>query len=233
MYMTMIIDNLFKKLQQLCVESTYDATRFFKTGPGSYSAHDKFAGIKNPVLRQLAKEYSDLSFDDIFLLLSSEYNEYRFLGLCVLTNRYKKSNNAVQDEIYSFYMKHIDCVSNWNLVDTSAHLIVGAQVYSGKVSVEVLEVLCASDVLWHRRIGIVATWYLIRKNKVDVTFHLAKQLLNDKHDLMHKAVGWMLREAGKRDEQKLRFFLNQYVSLMPRTMFRYAIEKLSDYKSMR
>lgn len=228
----MSIDNLYQKLQHLRMTSTYDATRFFKTGPGSYSAHDKFAGIKNPTLRQLAKEFSKLSFDDISLLLNSEYNEYRFLSLCVLTNRYKKSDSVMRDEIYSFYMKHIDRVNNWNLVDTSAHLIVGAHFHSGKVSVDALEVLCASDVLWHRRIGIVATWYLIRNNSVDITFHLAKQLFKDKHDLMHKAVGWMLREAGKRDEQKLRNFLNVYAASMPRTMFRYAIEKLLDYSSM-
>jgi len=221
---------LHKKLQMIVAQSNYDATRFFKTGVDSYSAHDQFVGITNPVLRQLAKEYNDLSFDEIAELLGSVYNQYRQLGLFMLVNRYQKSDVAGRDAAYSFYMQHIDAVSNWNLVDSSAHLIVGAHIHAGRVPSSVLEDLAVSCVLWHRRIGIVATWYLIRQDSFDMTISLAEKLLSDTHDLMHKAVGWMLREMGKRDEQKLRMFLDAHGARMPRTMYRYAIERLPGYE---
>lgn len=224
------LKELYKKLQVIAAQSNYDATRFFKVGVDSYSEHDHFVGITNPALRRLAKEYKDLSFDDIAELLCSKYNQYRLLGLFILVHRYQKSDNVGKDVVYNFYMQRIDAVSNWNLVDSSAHLIVGAHIHAGHTSSSVLDNLASSPVLWHRRISIVATWYLIRKDSFDVTVRLAEKLLLDPHDLMHKAVGWMLREMGKRDEQRLRLFLELHGAHMPRTTYRYAIERLADYK---
>jgi 3-methyladenine DNA glycosylase AlkD len=228
--MSIQLVDLYVQLNHLAANSTYNPSRFFKVGPGEYGEHDRFAGLKNPVIRQLAKQYGDLGFDDIEQLLQSKYNEYRLLALVILVNKYSMANRIDKDEIYFFYMKQIDSVNNWNLVDASAHLIVGAHVYSGLVIESILNDLIVSDNLWHRRIGIVATWYFIRKNSVDITFRLAQKLVLDKHDLMHKAVGWMLREAGKRDEIKLIKFLDQWGSSMPRTMYRYAVERLPDYR---
>jgi 3-methyladenine DNA glycosylase AlkD len=197
------------------------AARFFKTSPGSYSAHDVFLGVPVPAIRRLAKQYGDLDRAVLEELLSSRYNEERLLALIILTQQYETH----PDEVYAFYMTHKAAVSNWNLVDSSAHLIVGAYLF--KSNKKILLTLAESDSLWDRRIAIVSTWYFIRQNELTWTFKIALKLLDDEEDLIHKAVGWMLREAGKRDVAQLKAFLESHAAHMPRTMLRYSIEKFT------
>lgn len=197
--------------------------RFFKTGIGEYAAHDKFLGVTNPILRKIAKQYKDLELNEIHQIINSPYNEERMLCLFILSAKFKLKKN--QDEIYEFYIKNMGHVNNWNLVDCSAHLIMGAHLEDKPR--DILLNLANSTDLWERRIAIVATWWFIRQNDLEWTIKLSKILLNDKEDLMHKAVGWMLRELGKKDVLVLTKFLNEYKHQVPRTMLRYAIEKYS------
>lgn len=197
---------------------------FFKTGAGDYSEHDQFIGVKNPVLRQLAKKYRALSLHDLQELLYSPVNEERLLALFILVDQYQRG--AQQQEIYQFYLANLSRVNNWNLVDASAHLIVGEHLLSRNKDI-LLEFATSPD-LWRRRVAMVATWQFIRAEQFDWTIKIATLLLNDKHDLIHKAVGWMLREMGKKNEAVLRTFLSKHAPRMPRTALRYAIEKFSE-----
>jgi len=201
-------------------------TYFFKTEPGSYAAHDRFLGVRAPTLRELAKEFSDLSRDDMQALLESEFNEERQIALFILIAQYRKARGAAKEAACQFYMDNLHRVNNWNLVDSSARDILGDHLLK-RDDRTILTRLADSPVLWERRVAIVATWSFIRKGDFEWTLRLAKHLLQDTHDLMHKSVGWMLREVGERDEQVLRTFLDQHASHMPRTMLRYAIEKFS------
>jgi 3-methyladenine DNA glycosylase AlkD len=201
---------------------------FFKTDAGSYAEHDQFIGVPVPKVRAIAKNFLDLPRTEIVQLLESPINEERFLGLIILAHQYQKTDTAHKNELYQFYMDNLKYVNNWNLVDASAHLIVGAHLFDKNR--DVLITLAQSDILWERRVAIVATWYFIRKNDLVWTFKIAEMLLNDTHDLIHKATGWMLREAGKKDEQPLIAFLNTHAAHMPRTMLRYAIEKFPEEK---
>lgn len=196
---------------------------FFKTGPGEYSEHDQFLGVSVPDLRIVAKAGASLSLEEIQQLLESPFNEERALALMILTNRYQKGESQIKEEAYHFYMQNLAYVNNWNLVDGSAPGILGAHLYNGKK--DVLETLARSNILWERRIAILATHYFIKQDDFAWTLKLAKILLDDPHDLIHKAVGWMLREVGKREEKSLRQFLDLYAAKMPRTMLRYAIER--------
>jgi len=199
---------------------------FYKTGPGDYAEFDQFLGVPVPQLRKLAKSHCLLSMDEVVELFQSPINEARLLALLMLIERFQKGDGPSQKMIYELYQTYIKHVNNWNLVDASAHKIVGAHLYPQDKTP--LLVLANSEVMWERRIAIVATWYFIRQNDFKWTIKLSKRLLHDSHDLMHKAVGWMLREVGKRDEAVLIQFLNQYAGLMPRTMLRYAIERFPD-----
>lgn len=202
-----------------------NAKRFFKTQPGEYAAHDQFLGVSVPVIRKIAKQYFSLPMKEIQTLLRSPYNEERLLALLILTERYQKNIDEKQ-AIYDFYIKNIKYVNNWNLVDSSAHYIVGAHLSLKNKSF--LITLANSKNMWERRIAIISTWYFIRQNKFTETIKISKLLLNDSEDLIHKAVGWMLREMGKRDETILINFLEKNAYQMPRTMLRYAIEKFPD-----
>ncbi len=175
-----------------------------------------------PTLRTIAKSYYNLDMEDLSQLITSEFNEERFLALAILIMQYQTAQD--KEFLYNFYLNNIKHVNNWNLVDASAHHIIGAYLWNKKK--DYLFTLTKSEILWERRIAIVATWYFIKNNTLDTTFEIAKLLLNDKHDLMHKAVGWMLREAGKKDEKQLIDFLDCYTLQMPRTAVRYAIERL-------
>lgn len=197
---------------------------FYKTGPGDYAEHDQFIGVSTPHLRKTAKQYFALSLTEIQPLLHSKINEERLLALFILVDQYQQGSSIEQEKIYQFYMDNINHVNNWNLVDASAHLIVGAHLV--KKSRKLLSTLAASNHLWERRIAIVSTWCFIKNNDFNTTIKIAKQLLQDKHDLIHKATGWMLREVGKKDEALLVAFLTEHAHQMPRTMLRYAIEKL-------
>lgn len=211
------LENIHKLLKE--APRSNDPSLFFKTTPGHYAEHDRFLGIPVPSLRQIAKKHSALPLTDIQTLLASPYNEERLLALFILAHQYKKS----PEPTYQFYLKNLAHVNNWNLVDSSAHLIIGAHLYTKDKSL--LLTLANSKNLWEKRIAIIATLYFIKKDQLDWTFKIAEILLHDTHDLIHKAVGWMLREAGKRNEDELTLFLDIHHAQMPRTMLRYSIEK--------
>ncbi len=226
--LTLDLKKLQKTLRKSAAPLAAANPRFFKTGPGDYAEHDRFMGVTVPVLRKLAKTFEALSLPDIKQLLQSCFNEERQLALFMLVNRYKQGNRTEKTRIYNFYLKHLAYVNNWNLVDASAHLIMGAELFTKNNKDKVLlKTLSLSENLWERRVSIVSTWAFIQNNDFQWTLKIAKQLLKDSHDLIHKAVGWMLREVGKKDTQVLITFLDQHASKMPRTMLRYAIEHFS------
>jgi 3-methyladenine DNA glycosylase AlkD len=185
-------------------------------------------GVTVPHLRKIAQVFSEASCGVLHELLRSKINEERLLALFILVHRYQQAGAASQQEVYAFYMENLAYVNNWNLVDASAHWILGAHLWDKDRSI--LEELAKSEDLWRRRVAIVSTWYFIRKDDLAWTFKLARLLLDDGHDLIHKAVGWMLREAGKRNEPLLLNFLQNHADKMPRTMLRYGIERLSPEK---
>ena len=203
--------------------------RFFKTGPGEYGEGDQFLGITVPNTRLVAKKYKDLSLSNIEQLLTSPWHEERLLALILMVNQYKKADPATQKKLFEFYLTHTATINNWDLVDTSARDIVGAYIYEHQELLPTLDKLAESNMLWERRIAMIATFYFLTKSEPDVTIHIATKLLSDTEDLMHKAVGWMLREMGKRcDTQVLLEFLDTHAHIMPRTALRYAIEHLDD-----
>jgi 3-methyladenine DNA glycosylase AlkD len=198
--------------------------RFFKTAPGEYGAGDRFIGIRVPVLRRLAWEFCSLPTSDVSALLRSPIHEERLLALILLVDASRRADEAGRTEIYDFYLAHLDRVNNWDLVDISAPHIVGRHL-AGR-SRKILFRLVQSKNLWHRRVAVLATFHFIRARDFSDALRLSRLLLDDAHDLMHKAVGWMLREIGKRDAAVLKQFLDRHAARMPRTMLRYAIEKL-------
>lgn len=222
--------NKIKKIKALlnlaAVPSSDSQMVFFKTGAGHYAEHDRFIGVSVPAIRKIAKEFFGLELKQIQILLESSFNEERLLALILLVNQYQKADLITKQQIYDFYLHNLQYVNNWNLVDVSAHLILGAHLYKGNKNV--LLHLAKSKILWERRISIVATLYFIRQQDLNTTYKISKLLINDQHDLIHKAVGWMLREAGKRDKEQLLSFLDRYATKMPRTMLRYAIEKFPE-----
>jgi len=199
--------------------------RFFKTAEGKYGFGDKFLGIRVPVIRQAIKKFKTTSLSVAEKLLKSEYHEVRLYALLLLVFRFSKSSVDEQDEIYHLYLSNTQYVNNWDLVDSSAHHIVGAYLKNKDRSV--LYDLSKSNLLWDRRIAIISTFCFIKENQFGDTLHISEQLLSDQEDLIHKAVGWMLREVGKRDLAIEVVFLKAHYQKMPRTMLRYAIEKFS------
>jgi len=203
--------------------------RFFKTGKGQYGEGDKFLGITVPVVRSIAKQYyQDCPLADIEILLSNPLHEIRLTGLIIMTYQYPKLSENDKYTYYQFYVNHAEQINNWDLVDLSAPKIVGAQLLANPDERVILTQLATSPNLWRRRIAVLAAYPLIKAGQFDEILRLTKILLYDKQDLMHKAVGWMLREVGKKDMGVLIDFLNQNAHLMPRTMLRYAIEKLPE-----
>ncbi len=207
-------------------------SRFFKTGPGQYGEGDVFLGVKVPVQRKLAKKYADLEIEEINELLQSPIHEYRLTALFILIGKFGKVTLPERKKIFEFYLKNAQRINNWDLVDLSAPNIVGKYLLDKKEKeIKILDKLVVSHNLWERRIAILATFEFIRAGRSDVTSRLALKLLKDKEDLIHKAVGWMLREVGKRiDEKTLEEFLLPRYQSMPRTMLRYAIERLPETK---
>lgn len=202
-----------------------NAQSFFKTGKGEYAEHDHFINVSVINIRSLAKQFKTLSIDLLSKLIQSPFNEERLLALFIMVMQYKKADVIAQKCLYDFYFDNIAYINNWNLVDSSAHVIIGAHLQNKDKTI--LTELAFSNYWWHRRIAIVATWHFIKQRNLDYTFHIATLLLHDTHDLIHKAVGWMLRECGKKNEPQLIQFLDAHVSSMPRVMIRYAIEKLN------
>lgn len=200
--------------------------RFFKTGSGEYGEGDKFLGIVVPKLRTVAQKYSPVTtLVDIKKLLQSPWHEYRLVGLLLLTYKFPQGSDMEKKKIYNFYLKNTKYINNWDLVDLSAYKIMGPWLFA-RQDKKILYKLAKSKNIWERRIAVLTTFYFIKQNQFQPTLRLAELLLNDKHDLMHKAVGWMLREIGKRDQKVLEQFLSQHYKQMPRTMLRYAIERL-------
>jgi 3-methyladenine DNA glycosylase AlkD len=201
------------------------AGRFFKTGKGQYGEGDLFLGLSVPDVRKVAKKFADLPLQTIEQLLESDIHEHRLVALIIMTNQAKRASDKEHARLYNLYLRRTDRINNWDLVDTSCRDVVGG--YLLKRSRRPLYKLAQSPSLWERRIAIVSTWQFIREGDLDDTFKISALLLNDKEDLIHKATGWMLREAGKKEPQQLINFLNTYATKMPRTMLRYAIERLS------
>ena len=197
--------------------------RFFKTAPGEYGAGDRFLGIRLPTLRGLAREYQAVPLPQVTALLKSSWHEERLLALLILVRQFARGDAMRRASIYHIYLRNTDCVNNWDLVDCSAEHIVGAQLNDGGLGT--LLRLARSKLLWERRIAIIATFHHIKRHRFRTTLSVARALLDDRHDLIHKAVGWMLREVGKRDRAHAERFLRRYVKRMPRTMLRYAIER--------
>ncbi len=197
--------------------------RFFKTAEGEYGAGDKFLGIRVPPIRCAVTKYKSASLRTAEKLLHSQYHEIRLFALLLMVSHYSRNKPEEQAKIYNIYLQNTRYINNWDLVDSSAPKIVGAYLQD-KDRGRLYE-LAASDLLWERRIAIMASFHFIRLNQFDDTLHLSEQLLNDPEDLIHKAVGWMLREVGKRDLAAELSFLDRHYTKMPRTMLRYAIEK--------
>ncbi|MGE4234383.1 MAG: DNA alkylation repair protein [Bacteriovoracia bacterium] len=199
--------------------------RFFKTAKGEYAEGDVFIGVMVPQTRVVAKKYKKLAFSDLRKLISSKIHEERLLGLIILVQQFKVSSKDHQKKVYEFYLENMRYINNWDLVDVTCRDIVGA--YLDNKPRKLLYKLARSNVLWERRIAIISTFYFIRNGEFSDTIAISEVLLNDREDLLHKAVGWALREVGKKDVKTLKVFLDKHSIVMPRTMLRYAIERLS------
>lgn len=205
--------------------------RFFKTGRGEYGEGDQFLGIRVPVIRKQVNKYLSATVEDAGDLLKSEFHEERLFALLLLVALYSKGNEDKRKTIFECYLTHTHYVNNWDLVDSSAHYIVGAYLINKDKSV--LYKLSQSNSLWERRIAIMSTFYFIKKGQFDDALNISEKLLNDREDLIHKAVGWMLREIGKKDVSVEKTFLDKFTPIMPRTMLRYAIEKFPESERQR
>ncbi|MGD2029464.1 MAG: DNA alkylation repair protein [Desulfobacterales bacterium] len=225
----MTIRDIRIKLQQLGSEEKASILqRFFKTGPGDYGDGDVFIGVKVPELRKLVKEYQDITLDTVKQLLSSLIHEERMLALLILIDKYSKGNDTVKKKIYELYIQNTKFINSWDLVDSSAHHIIGDFLLN-KSKAPIYR-LATSKSLWERRIAILSTFRFIKQGNYSETLKISKILLTDEQDLIHKAVGWMLREIGKRHISTEETFLKKYYKQMPRTMLRYAIEKFPESK---
>ena len=217
-------------------------TRFFKTGKGDYGEGDKFLGLTVPVSRQIALKYRDLKLVNILELIKNEYHEVRLIALLILVQKYKSLDKQIKSKeissrsclaekkrIVNFYLKNTKYINNWDLVDLSAHYILGDYIYHNKNEIKIIEKLAESKNLWERRIAIISTFAFIYEGESTWTLKIVDKLIKDNHDLIQKACGWMLREVGKRvSEQELKRYLDIHHKEMPRTMLRYAIERLPE-----
>lgn len=200
--------------------------RFFKTGVGEYGEGDVFIGLTVPQQRAVAKRHLDASPAELERLLASEIHEHRLTALVILSEQFRRADTARRDEIAGFYLDRRDRVNNWDLVDASARIILADRVR--RAPRKLLDPLLRSESVWDRRIAVLATFSLIREDEFGETLRCAEELMGDGHDLIQKALGWMLREVGKRDEAALRAFLDEHAAVMPRTMLRYSLERLPE-----
>jgi 3-methyladenine DNA glycosylase AlkD len=201
---------------------------FFKTGPGEYAEGDRFIGLKVPQVRLLLREYREVAPTDVLPLLMSPIHEERLFALLALVRCFEKGDQAAREQVYALYLANTSQINNWDLVDISAPQIVGGFLLERDSAP--LDLLAQSASLWERRIAILATFTFIRRDQFEDTLRIARLLLHDRQDLIHKAVGWMLREVGKREQAIEEGFLREHYSVMPRTMLRYAIEKFPEDK---
>ncbi|QQG47370.1 MAG: DNA alkylation repair protein [Candidatus Woesebacteria bacterium] len=200
--------------------------RFFKTGVGQYGEGDKFLGITLPTTRAIVKKYKDLSLPDTQKFLKSKWHEERMIALLILLEKFQKADSKLQKTIFEIYLNNTKYINNWDLVDVTCRDIVGA--YLDKKDRKILYKLATSKSLWERRISIISTFYYIAQSDFNDTLKISKILLSDKHDLIHKAVGWVLREVGKKDITLLKKFLKENYENIPRTALRYSIERFPD-----
>ena len=222
-------ENIQKELKRLGnKEYAARLRKYFKTGKGEYGEGDRFLGIRVPVLRKLVKKYRKISIGEVSELLKSQFHEERLFSLLVLVDIFKTANNEDKKIIYTLYLSNTKFINNWDLVDASAGYIVGAYLLTRDK--KPIYMLARSKILWERRISIMSTSHFIKYNKFVDSLNIAEILLDDEEDLIHKAVGWMLREIGKRDFELVERFLGKYYKGMPRTMLRYAIEKFPEEK---
>jgi len=228
-------DNVVKSLKEFASEKRKKTNEwFFKTGKEEYGEGDIFIGVSMPDTRKAIKPYMKLDFKEIRYLLESPLHEVRMAGVLILTENAKKASkkqdkNQLKD-IASFYLKHRKGVNNWDLVDVSVHYILGNAISYGIFDLELLDELSSSESLWDRRMSIVATWTFIRKSDIYPTITLARKLLDNKEDLIHKAIGWMLRESWKREPEIIEDFLLENYHQLPRTTLRYSIERMEETK---
>lgn len=223
------LEKITKELKKLANKPQAEVLqRFFKTASGQYGAGDVFLGVKVPVSRKIAQKYVYLDFKDISALLTNKFHEFRLVALLILVEKYQKtSDRKSKKKIVDFYLKHTKYINNWDLVDLSVSKILGEYLLLDEKRMTILEKLAKSKNLWERRMSMVSTYAFITKGKAKEALFMAEKLLKDEHDLMHKAVGWMLREVGKRIDRKvLTDFLDKHGKNMPRTALRYAIEHL-------
>ena len=223
----MITDEILRELQALgSTAKAADLARFFKTGPGEYGEGDRFLGVPVPGVRSVArKHYAEADDDDLCRLLESDFHEVRLCGLLMLVERYERTRTrAVRAATADFYLRHRTHIDNWDLVDLTAYKILGRETFDTN-NADLLRSLSDSERMWDKRIAIVATMYWLRQGHTDLTFELALRNLTHPHDLMHKANGWLLREAGKQDIVSLCDFLRTHIHSLPRTTLRYAIER--------
>jgi 3-methyladenine DNA glycosylase AlkD len=197
--------------------------RYFKTGKGEYAQGDRFLGIRVPVLRKKVIPFKETSLKDIKELLVSPFHEVRLFALLLMVHQFSKGSVEQRDKLFNLYISSTPFINNWDLVDTSAPYIVGPYLLDRDRSI--LYDFARSDLLWERRISVMSTFFFVRQFQYEDTLRISRILLNDPHDLIHKAVGWMLREIGKRDRQTEELFLERHYQQMPKTMLRYAIEK--------
>ena len=225
----MSLAELKKKIRLLADREIAETSKwFFKTGKGEYGEGDKFIGLKVPTQRKLAREFKDLTLADLAQLLKSPIHEERLISLFILVDKYSKADEKTKNDIFKFYLKNRKEINNWDLVDLSAPKILGKHLL--KKDKSILFKFAVSKNLWERRIAILSTLEFIRIGDFKTTLKLCKILLNDEHDLIHKAVGWMLREIGKKDLESEEKFLKANYKKMPRTMLRYSIEKFPEIK---
>lgn len=222
-----MFNELIKELQRSAnPEKEKVFRRFFKTGKGEYGEGDQFLGITVPKLRAISKKYQSLDLKDLQQLLEGKIHEHRLSALMILRFKYEKSVSETKKNIIDFYLRNTKNINNWDLIDLSCQYIIGNWLLNKDR--RILYQLAKSKSLWERRIAIVSTFEFIRNRQYIDTIKISEILLSDNHDLIHKAVGWMLRELGKKDKQTEIDFLNKYYRTMPRTMLRYAIEKFSE-----
>ena len=224
--MKQLTKTITNKLQALSdAEKREIFPKFFKAGKGEYGEGDRFLGVTVPNIRAIAKLHKDISIEEIRELLQSEWHEVRLCALIIMVEKSKKKDEALRKELFNLYLSQTKRINNWDLVDLSCRFIIGE--YLLDKSRDILYQLAQSPLLWDNRIAIVSTYAFIRKGQLEDTYALSDLMMQHPHDLMHKAIGWMLREAGKRDSERLYDYVMSHRADMPRTMLRYAIEKFS------
>ena len=202
--------------------------RFFKTGKGEYGEGDRFVGVVVPDQRKIARSFRELPLAQVRILLASAYHEHRGTGLFILAEKVKRGDEATAESVFEFVLQHLDGINNWDLVDLAAPKLIGPRLIGRRDRMPMLDAFAADDDIWKRRIAVLATLAFIQQGDFRPTLKLCRRLLTDDHDLIHKATGWMLREIGNRDLASLLPFLDRHARRMPRTMLRYAIEKLPE-----